>query len=198
MLALVCDMFFKFGIDSDKAAKIDAARISARWNLRRQPIPRKWKNVREVLFVGYGRLVLYRRPYRDSFVFAYRKVTWRSHRKYDRRVRDDGISVRRQNKRAPRTNPKNLPTRGDAERCERLDLGAERREGSLETERGWRSTANRYAYLPTYMRGQTVSPYWTGKAEILEFSLLRLRFNSYDYDLYLMRYISHCYVLNCN
>lgn len=114
-------------------------------------------------------LVLYRHPYRDSFVFAYRKVTWRSHRKYDGRVRDDGISVRRQNKRAPRMNPKNLPTRGDAERRERLDLGAERREGSLETERGWRSTTNRYAYLPTYMREQTVSPYWTGKAEILEF-----------------------------
>jgi len=157
----VRDTFLEFNIDSDKAAKIDVARISARWNLRRQPIPRKWKNVREVLFDGYGCWVLYRYPYRDSFVFAYRKVTWRSYRKYDGRVRDDGISVRRQNKRAPRTNPKNLPTRGDATR--RLDLGAERREGSLETERGWRSTANRYAYLPTYMREQTVSSYWTRK-----------------------------------
>jgi len=143
--------------------------------------------------------VLYRHPYRDSFVFAYRKVTWRSHRKYDGRVRDDGISVRRQNKRALRTNPKNLPTRGDAMR--RLDLGAERWEGSLETERGWCSTANRYAYLPTcasklYLRA---GPGRHGRNfGILIFShltyLLRLWFNPYDNDLHLMR---HVFALLC-
>lgn len=128
--------------------KIDTARISARWNLRLQPIPRKWKNVREVLFGG---AVLYRHPYRDSFVFAYREVTWRSHRKYDGRVRDDGISVRTNEPhgRTPKIS-RHAATR-------RLDLGAERREGSLETVRG--VDVRLRIDIPTYLPACANKPY---------------------------------------
>lgn len=112
--------------------------------------------------------VLYRRPYRDSFVFAYREVTWRSNRKYDGRVRRWDLRAVRTNALAtdePRKSPRRgasrrIASRRDATR--RLDLGVERREGSLEPERGWRSTANRYT-LATCMREQTVSPDRTEK-----------------------------------
>lgn len=44
---------------------------------------------------------------------------------------DDGISAPSEQTRSPRTSPENLPVAS-----RRLDLGAERREGSLEAERG--------------------------------------------------------------
>jgi len=155
--------------------KIDTMRISARWNLRLQPIPRKWKNVREVLFGGAA---LYRHPYRDSFVFAYHEVTWRSHRKYDGRVCDDGISVRT-NEHHGRT-----PKISRHAAMRRLDLGAEHREGSLETERGWRSTTNRYTYLSTCMREQTVSSGLDREeiTEISEFSYFHVSYMRCDHD----------------
>lgn len=80
-----------------------------------------------------------------------RSYVTESHRKYDGRVRDDGISVRT-NEHRGRT-----PKISRHAAMRRLDLGDEHREGSLETERGWCSTTNRYTYLPTCMREQTVS-----------------------------------------
>lgn len=49
---------------------------------------------------------------------------------------DDGISVLSEQTRSPRTSPENLPGASRRVAPRRLDLGVERREGSLEAERG--------------------------------------------------------------
>lgn len=172
MFALVRDMFLEFGIDSDKAAKIDAARISARWNLRRQPIPRKWKNVREVLFVGYGRWCFIGTPIGTHLFLLIAKLR-------------DGATVNMTDGCATMESQCAVRTNERHGRTLKISRHAATRSDATARFRGWTSRGKSRDWegltfdcesicLPTYMRDCISVLDREGMAEISEFSYFRM------------------------
>lgn len=167
--ALVRDTFFGGEVqhrDSDKAAKIDAARISARWNLRLQPIPWKWKNVREVLFGG---AMLYRHPPIGTHLFL-----------LIAKLRD-GVTVNMTDGCATMESPRAVRTNEPHGRTPKIS-----RHAATARFRGWTSRGKsrdwegltfdvESIYLPACVREQTVSIFGHNREEMaktLKFSLV--------------------------
>lgn len=106
---------FRAGFHIDamiNAGKIDAARISARMKFTAAANSAKMEERPRGRFYSPTRPKLYRRdPIGTHLFLLIARLRGRNDRKYDGRVRDDGISLRSarcRNKRAPRTSPENL------------------------------------------------------------------------------------------